>query len=87
VSELKMHWDWVRNLCIPPFTLHIRKHIDNSGEQAYSATIKCGVKGFNALYTTGDLPPDTTWEELGATMLTLVEMKYSQQEINEGVSK
>lgn len=79
-----MHWDWDRKLCVPPFVMLLRKHIDNSGERVQSATIKCGDKGFNALYTTGELPPDTTWEELGATMLALVELKYSQEQINEG---
>lgn len=77
-----MHWDWARSLCVPPFIKHVRKHIDNSGERTYSVTIQCGKLGFNALYTTGELPPDTTWEELGDTMLALVEMRYSQEQIS-----
>ena len=48
-------------------------------------TIKSAVTNYNVLFSQGGpLPEGTDWDTLAQTMLNMVEMRYSQEEINEG---
>ena len=78
-GDLKLQWDWNPKFCVPPFVVTQRMRADG----IEYVPIK-GRQGWNVLAAMGELPPGTTWEELGNNLLALVEMRYSQEEINDG---
>jgi hypothetical protein len=69
-----IEWYWEAGFCKPPF---IAQLVLPTGAPTF-LTIKA-IKGYNAVRTFGQLPQGTSWTEIGDNLITLCEIRYTQE--------
>jgi hypothetical protein len=73
-DELDIEWYWDAYFCQPPF---IAQLVHPTGAPTF-LTIKA-INGYNAVRTHGQLPKGTSWKEVGDSLITLCEIRHTQE--------